>query len=247
MSKDLDALAFCPELVSLFSQTKLRTESGKEFAESGTKLGLGAFSTINNLVILKNLFAHVKPKRTLEIGMAFGGSSLLFAALFRQAGEPPAKQHVAIDPFQSNHWEGLGVKALERSGLAGYATLHEELSSLALPKMVVQGDQYDLIYVDGSHLFEDVFIDAYFTAQLLALHGVVAFDDCRDPHVLKVIHFLRRNRQDSLEEVDLSPFRDDQGKSLKYQVAKKMGRTQMTAFRRIGPATRPWNAPLRDF
>ncbi len=240
MNEILKSLAFCPKLVDIYSQTKLRADSGKEFE-------VGACSTINNLVVLKNLFSQLKPKRTLEIGMAFGGSCLLFAAMFQRNNAAPAKQHVAIDPFQSSHWEQLGIKAVEHAGLVGYVMLREGLSSIELPKLVAQREQFDLVYVDGSHLFEDVFVDAYFTVQLLSEQGVVAFDDCRDPHVLKVIHFLRRNRQDSLEELDLSPYRDDQGKSLKYRVAKKMGRTQMTAFRRIGPATRPWNAPLRDF
>jgi len=240
MNESLKSLSFCPTLVNIYGQTKLRADSGKEFE-------VGACSTVNNLIILKSLFSHIKPTRTLEIGMAFGGSCLLFASMFRLNNVVPAKQHIAIDPFQSSHWEQLGIKAVESAGLAGYVLLREELSSIELPRLVTQPERFDLIYVDGSHLFEDVFVDAYYTVQLLSEQGVVAFDDCSDPHVLKVIHFLRRNRQDSLKELDLSPHRDDQGKSLKYLVAKKLGRTQMTAFRRIGPPVRPWDAPLRDF
>jgi hypothetical protein len=76
---------------------------------------------------------------------------------------------------------------------------------------------------------------------------VVAFDDCSDDHVLKVIRFIRQNMTKSLEEVDVSPFRADQGKSVKYRVARLMGKTQITAFRRIGAVDRPWNAPFYNF
>ena len=34
-----------------------------------------------------------------------------------------------------------------------------------------------MIYVDGSHNFEHVFIDAYYSVQLLDMGGVVLFDD----------------------------------------------------------------------
>jgi predicted O-methyltransferase YrrM len=240
MNESLKPLAFCPELVDIYSQRKLRAESGKEFE-------LGACSTVNNLVTLMNLFSQVKPNRTLEIGMAFGGSCLLFAALFRQNNVKATKQHIAIDPFQTSHWEQLGIKAVQRAGLADYVSVQEELSSIELPKLVAQQEQFDLVYVDGSHLFEDVFVDAYFTAKLLAIRGVVVFDDCRDPNVSKVIRFLRRNMQRSLEELDLSSYRADRGKTLKYRVARKLGQTQIVAFRRIGEGSRPWNALLRDF
>src|SRR5215471_18513897 len=83
MNPAIQALDFCPELAALYSRERVRAPSGKEFT-------LGACSTINNLVILKNLFAHIRPKRSMEIGMAFGGSCLMLAALYQQAGEAPA-------------------------------------------------------------------------------------------------------------------------------------------------------------
>lgn len=241
MNTNLEAFAFCPELTSIYGQTKLRTASGKEF-------DVGTCSTINNLVILKNLFVQLKPKRTLEVGMAFGGSCLLFAGMFRKTGTVAAKQHIAIDPFQSSYWEKLGIHAIERAGLSGYVDVREEFSSLELPRLVTQREEIDLVYVDGSHLFEDVFVDAYFTLRLLSAGGVVAFDDCRYNHVNKVVRFIRRNMTSSLEEMDLSSFRADQGKSARYRLAKLFGQTQMTAFRRVGDSIRrPWNAPFHNF
>jgi len=235
-----EAFSFCPELIGLYAQTKVRTRSGKEF-------DLGGCSTANNLVVLKNVCATFRPRRTMEIGMAFGGSCLLLAAMHRQAGAAPNGQHSAIDPFQTTLWERVGIEALERADLSGYVKVREELSSLALPKMVADNEEFDLVYIDGSHLFEDVFVDAYYTLRVLAPNGIVLFDDCRSRHVKKVIQFIRRNWGSLLAEIDIAPFRYDKGRDLKYRAARALGQVQMTGFRRIGSTCREWNAPFSEF
>ncbi len=233
--------AFCPVLDEMVHSGSLVGRSGKRFNQ------LGSLSTSNNLKILRKLHLSLKPKRTLEIGLSFGGSCLLFTANHRELQGKPSRQHVAVDPFQSEVWDDTGLLAMERAGLSDYLDFRADLSSLLLPRLLEQGEQYDLIYVDGSHLFEDVFVDSYFASRLLSKSGVLAFDDCRDPHVVKVIRFLRRNMRASLEEVDLGPYRADQGKALKYRLARIMSRVQMIAFQRIGDVSRRWDAPFCDF
>jgi predicted O-methyltransferase YrrM len=235
-----EALSFCPELVGLYRQTRIRTRSGKEF-------DLGGCSTANNLVVLKNVCATFKPQRTMEIGMAFGGSCLLLAAMHRQAGTGPNRQHTAIDPFQTSLWERLGIEAVERAGLSGYVRVREELSSQALPQMVADKQEFDLVYIDGSHLFEDVFVDAYYTLRVLSPNGIVLFDDCRTRHVKKVIEFIRRNWVSLLAEIDIAPFRHDKGRELKYRAARVLGQVQITCFRRVGATSRDWSASLGEF
>jgi Methyltransferase domain len=172
---------------------------------------------------------------------------LLFTSTHREMGGQAGRQHMAVDPFQQEAWDDSGLLAVERAGLSDYLDFRPQFSSIILPRLLESGEQFGLIYVDGSHLFEDVFIDAYYTSRLLSDGGVVAFDDCRDAHVRKVIQFIRRNMTEALEEMDLSPFRADQGKSVKYRLARLMGKTQMRAFRRVGDLTRPYNAPLHSF
>src|ERR1700722_17924555 len=140
MNSAIQMLDFCPELATLCSRERVQSVSGKEFT-------LTACSTVNNLVILKNLFTRFESKRSMEIGMAFGASCLLLAEMHRCSGQAPAAQHVAIDPFQNNHWEGLGIQAVERAGLSAYVELREELSCFVLPKMVARKEQFDLIYI----------------------------------------------------------------------------------------------------
>ena len=233
--------AFCPALNEMVHTRVTIGRSGKRFDE------LGALSTSNNLQILRQLQLELKPRRTLEIGLSFGGSCLLFTAGHREISGRPQRQHMAVDPFQNEYWDDSGLFAVEREGLSEYLDFRPQLSSLLLPRLVENGEQFDLVYIDGSHLFEDVFVDAYYTSRLLSEGGVVAFDDCRDAHVLKVLDFIRRNLRSALLEIDLAPFRADLGRSAKYRLGRLLGKTQMRAFRRVGPLSRPWNTPLNNF
>ena len=233
--------AFCPVLEEMIQTRKTVGRSGKEFDE------LGSLSSLNNLHILRKLHVTFKPRRTLEVGLSFGGSCLLFTATHQEISGQPMRQHTALDPFQKEAWDDAGLLTVERAGLSDYLNFQREYSCFALPRLFESGERFGLIYIDGSHLFEDVFVDAYFASRLLTEDGVVTFDDCRDPHVQKVVKFIRTNLTSSFRELDLSPFRPDQGKSLKYKLARLAGQTQMTAFQRVGDVSRQWNARFSDF
>jgi cephalosporin hydroxylase len=233
--------AFCAVLSELMDKRSVQGRSGKLFE------GLGALSTRNNLMTLRALHLALKPMRTLEIGLCFGGSCLVFTASYRDIGAIPAKQHVAIDPFQRKVWDDSGLLSVERAGLADYLDFRPAFSSVELARMVERGDQFDIVYIDGSHLFEDVFVDFYFVSRLLAESGLAVFDDSNDPHVRKVLRFIRSNLSSSFAEVDLAPYRCDQGRSVRFRVARIFGRNQMTVFRRVGAASREWNARFANF
>lgn len=237
----LDFFGFNPTLQAMLNARKAVGRSGKEFA------GAGALSSDNNLITLRNLCLRLKPQRTLEIGMCFGGSALVFTASHRDLGRPAARQHTALDPFQTSVWDEAGLVAVEREGLREHLDFRPAFSSLELPRLVNEKALFDLVYIDGSHLFEDVFIDFYYVARLLSDGGMVAFDDCADSHVAKVLRFITRNLNGTFKEVELGPYRMDGGKRLRYRVARLLGKTQLRAFQKTGAAERNWDAPFVDF
>jgi hypothetical protein len=104
-----------------------------------------------------------------------------------------------------------------------------------------------MIYVDGSHLFEDVFVDGYFVVRLLREGGVVAFDDSTNQNIAKVLRLLRSSLYGCFEELDLSRYQADGRGGLIYQLARRLGRVQLTAFRRVGDVAREWSAPFHPF
>jgi len=220
---------------------------GEVTGKSDSAEKIFGLSTVNNLVILRNLFTEVMPQRTLEVGLALGGSALLFTASHREVGRPPMAQHTAIDPIQTSFWNDAALTALENARLRGYLDFRPVASSIALPALIREEASFELIYIDGSHLFEDVFIDFYFATRLLTDGGIVTFDDSTDPHVKKVLRFIRTNC-DCLSPVDLSPYRPDKGRSPRYRAAKTLGRTQLTAFRKSSRWTREFgNTAFTNF
>jgi len=233
-------LAFCPALAEMVQSRQAVGQSGRVFE------GLGALSTVNNLHVLRACMLYRRPARTLEIGLSFGGSALAIAASHRDIGREPGEQHIALDPFQVSDWDNAGLAALLRAGLDGYVEFRPHRSDEGLMSLVGEGQTFSLIYIDGSHLFEDVFVDASFAFRVLADDGIVLFDDCTIDHVAKVLSFVRANWCGWTEEVDLSRYRPAGG-SLRYKLGQRMGKLQLRAFRRTGVDTRAWDAPLRRF
>ena len=168
-------------------------------------------STLSNLEVIASLFKQEKPKQSLEIGLSRGISGLLFCKLYESIGAKPAKQHMALDPFQDEDFDQAGVMLIERGGVDGYFNYRTEFSSDGLPKLFAEGKRFDLIYIDGSHLMEDVFIDFFYSYQLLNKGGIMLFDDCADKHVLKVCRFIEAQYTEKLEVLDIAALKGRTG------------------------------------
>lgn len=221
---------------------------GDVTGKSGRKQRIHSLSTDNNLAIIINLFQTFAPKRTLEIGLAFGGSAVVFAKLFQLRKEAPQHQHIAIDPSQTkeNLWDSIGLINLNKNGLGDFVEHVDAFSSQALPRLVQEGAKFDIIYIDGSHIFEDVFVDWFYCRQLLSDRGLILFDDATDPHVAKVIKFIKNNFKKRLIPLSLSDYQENRSKVF-YKIAEFFNKTQMRAFKRIGFYEREWNTPFINF
>jgi len=149
---------------------------------------------------LYDLCLSVKPKATLEIGMAYGFSTLYFlAAIARnQTGH-----HTAVDPFQSSYWHGIGlahVKGhLPATGTDSCFSFIEDRSDCVATDLVRSNSRFDLIFIDGNHCFDAVLVDFYLYAPLCEIGGLIIFDDLWMSSVQTVVAFLRTNRSDFVE------------------------------------------------
>lgn len=140
---------------------------------------------------LHRLISSASAKTSLEVGLAYGFSTAwIMDALARTQGTT----HVAIDPNQSTKWGGVGVETARRLNTDVGFTWIEERSDFALATLAKQGKVFDFIYVDGAHRFDDVVVDFYLSDQILALGGLMVFDDLWMPSIRSVISFIERNR-----------------------------------------------------
>lgn len=93
-----DNLSFCPELAELIG-------AGKANGRSSTAQNVLGLSTVNNLVVLRNLFTEITPKRTLEVGLGFGGSGMVFTSSHHRQ----ARHRQWLNTLQSIHSKPTGT------------------------------------------------------------------------------------------------------------------------------------------
>jgi hypothetical protein len=134
---------------------------------------------------------------------------------------------------------------IEKERFEQQFTLIDDYSCYVLPELARKKNKYGLIYIDGSHLFEDVFVDFYFICDLLTPDGIVVFDDCCDKHVAKVMRFIQRNYSDILREIDLGEFVGPI--PLRKRIARLCGYRQARGFRKTSIRRRKWDARYIGF
>jgi hypothetical protein len=85
----------------------------------------------------------------------------------------------------------------------------EQPDYLALPSLVDQEARFGLVYIDGSHVFDHVIIDAFHSDLLLDVGGIMAFNDCWMPSVDRAIRFVAHYAG---RELDVGLPRDFEGR-----------------------------------
>jgi predicted O-methyltransferase YrrM len=135
--------------------------------------------------LLQRAVGEVRPSVSLEIGLAYGVSTLFIGEAIQSLPQPGV--HIVLDPYQNGKWRGLGLKNLRDAGLARFVEFHEESSELFLPKLVADRRVIDLAFIDGLHRFDQAFVEFYYVNRLLRPGGIVLFDDAARRSVNRVI------------------------------------------------------------
>lgn len=144
-------------------------------------------------LLLYHLCRERRPALTLEVGLAYGYSTIYLLAALRDLGQG---RHIAIDPLQSSHWHGIGARRAAELGLAERFTLIEEPAERALPRLEAEGRRVQLAYIDGDHKFEAVLGDFTLVARLCDPGALVVLDDLWLPSVRCALRFIEANRAD---------------------------------------------------
>jgi predicted O-methyltransferase YrrM len=172
--------------------------------------------------VLRGLLLAEQPGTVIEIGLAYGSSALAIAEALAAAGSDEAR-HVIVDAYQDQFY-GCGWAAITEAGLAGRCRLVQERSQIALPRLVGDGFAADAAFVDGSHIFHNVFVDLFFLRELVRPGGLMILDDCNFPSVATAVRYFEVNTGWEPEPV--------------------AGPTRLRAFRLPDPRTEP---SFRDF
>jgi predicted O-methyltransferase YrrM len=204
---------FRSALLSMYNgELQLGTNDGRHSLDGKTAIGP------EQGMWLYDLCRKAKPKTTLEIGLAYGYSTVYFLAAVRENG---VGYHSAIDPFQNSSWHGIGRRQPQNLGMSDSFRFIEEKSVSALVHFADRGETFEVIFIDGNHRFDDVILDFTLSADLCPMGGCIILDDMWMPSIRRAVTFIRSNRKDFEE--------------LKIPVSN------IAAFRRIGKDMRAWN------
>jgi predicted O-methyltransferase YrrM len=173
---------------------------------------------------LYNLCREAKPKTTLEIGLAYGFSTVYFLASIRENG---VGHHVAVDPFESGWWLGIGMCHARSLGMSDSFRFIEQKPVSAFVHFADRGEMFEVIFIDGNHRFDGAFVDFTLSAELCPTGGCIILDDMWMPSIRRVVAFIRSNRKD-FEEI-------------------KTPVSNIAAFRRIGEDAREWQHYVEFF
>ncbi len=164
-------------------------------------------------LILQEMVRFVKANTTLEVGVAFGLSTLAICEALKEAksstdytdyADSPGPdsergiegvRHYGVDPEQNSVHGGAALASLKRAGLDSVFELLEGPSHLMLPKLLEKGVTLDLAFIDGWHTFDYTLLDFFYLDKMLRPGGVTLLHDRSWPSKQKVIQFIMTHRR----------------------------------------------------
>lgn len=150
--------------------------------------------------VLRDWLIAERARAVIEIGLAYGASALAVAeALVANGARDNA--HVIIDPHQ-DQFDDAGWRALVAAGLSDLCSLERTRSQLALPRLATEGLVADAAFLDGSHIFHNVFVDLCYLRELVRPGGLVILDDCDWPAVATAARYFEVNADWQLQQDD---------------------------------------------
>ncbi len=206
--------AFKKVLLSMYkNQPQMGTDSNMYELDGGTKI------TADQGMCIYNLCRKVKPQRTLEIGMAYGFSTIYFLAAIKANHKG---LHVAMDPFETSVWHSIGIKKVQELSMDSSFRFMPEYDFFAVPDMAREKQKFDVIFIDGNHRFDDVLLDFTLSDYICAEQGYIILHDLWMPSIKKVAKFIKNNRPD-------------------YEVQQDIPAPRMMIFKKISTDKREWN------
>src|SRR5271165_4081967 len=166
-------------------------------SESGNVHKIHSHIPVDEGRFLAEIVASVKPSVSLEVGLAYGVSTLF---IFEGLKGVPEPRHIVMDPHQlvphGAHvgFEGIGLYNLRKAGYQRSIEFYAQPSYLALPALVDKGLKVDFAFIDGWHTFDFASVDFFYVDLLLRAGGVVVIDDADFPSVWKLCRYIVANR-----------------------------------------------------
>ena len=179
-------------------------------------------------LLLARLVREAGAQRTLETGFAYGLSTLFICEALRERhGDPPPSPkrsgvlrrwlgaaarrgssgplHTVIDPCQDSVWHNVGLENARRAGFESMLRFFGKSSHTVLPQLLDAKERFGLVFLDGSHLFDYVFIDFFYADKMIEVGHHIVLDDKSMPAVSQLIDFVTSNLRYEVVPSDEAP------------------------------------------
>jgi predicted O-methyltransferase YrrM len=180
-----------PELTRVFATREVYTPNG-EVRPLSSAIPEGCANALYETVRARS------PRAVLEIGMAYGISTLAIASALDDVGSGLL---TSLDPYQASRCENIGLETIRRADLSHRHALIEEPDYEALPRLLSEGRRFELTYIDGNHTFEYTLLDLFYADKLTPVGGVIAINDCGFAAVAKALRWFTTHRR--YQELDV--------------------------------------------
>jgi len=138
--------------------------------------------------LLQAAIQQAQPKVSLEVGMAYGLSTLFICEALASLRSDAT--HIVIDPFQHQDWHGIGLRNAREAGYERMLKFYEERSEFVLPRLLAEGVRLDFALIDGWHTFDQALVEFYYISRMLRVGGIVAFDDADWPSLSRLLRYI---------------------------------------------------------
>ena len=132
----------------------------RQVSDGEKTLALTSFMDEKEGDLLARVIASVRPTTSLEVGFAYGVSTLFVCEALAKLGKPA--RHIVVDPFQFSEWKGIGLRNVKSAGYENYLELREQRSEVALPRLLEEKTVLDVAIIDGWHTFDHAMVDFFY-------------------------------------------------------------------------------------
>jgi predicted O-methyltransferase YrrM len=233
-----------------------------EINEQGDRIPLHSNTSKEQGLFLQKIFDKIKPSKSLEVGFAYGISSLFILEKHREYGSAE-RAHLVIEP--DNYWGNAAVHNIEKEGLSSYLQIRKNYSDKILTKLFHENYRIQYAYIDTTKQFDVVMQDFYFINKILDVSGVVILDDCGGgwPGVQRVARFINTLPHFKVLEghlelkytlkkkvakyvlssiINMLPFKKRFYETIDFKTDKELGLNfSCIAFQKIDEDRRSWN------
>jgi len=166
--------------------------SGLTTLPDGTRVPIHGNVGLESGKIIQHAIEVTRPRMGLEVGLAFGMSTLYILEAMELHG---GGHLIGMDPAQHDAtWRGGGLHNVTRAGFGDRYSFHEESSQVVLPRLAAAGSRIQFAFIDGWHTFDHTLVDFFFIDKMLDVGGIIVVDDVGYASIRRLSHFILSNR-----------------------------------------------------